>query len=88
MVELAILLLTIGVIGYVVSFAVLYVESDCPAASIINFACVTALVIGILIACNKVQEVECTKCESRKVVSASAKYCDVCGSELIPVNER
>lgn len=88
MVELAILLLIIGVTGYVVSFAVLYVESDCPAASIINFACVVALVIGILIACNKVQEVECTKCESKKVVTTSVKYCDVCGSELVPVNEK
>ena len=49
---------------------------------IINFACVTALVIGMLLACNKVLEVECSKCETRKVVSASVKYCDVCGESL------
>lgn len=88
MVELAILLLSIGSIGYVVSLVVLYVESDRTVVSIINFACAVALVIGILVACNKVLEVECPKCENRKIVSTSTKYCDVCGSELIPANEK
>jgi hypothetical protein len=87
-VELAILLLSIGAIGYVVSFAVLSAESDRPVVSTINFACVVALVIGILVACNKVIEVKCPKCKSEKVVSASVKYCDVCGNELTPVNEK
>ena len=89
MLELTIiLLLTIGVAGYVISLVTLYVESERSVASIINLACVVALAIGILIACNKVQEVECTKCEIKKKVSTSVKYCDVCGSELIPVNEK
>lgn len=88
MLGLTISLLLIGVVGYIVSFAALSAESDNVVVSVINFACVIALVIGILLACNKVIEVECIKCESRRLESTSVKYCDVCGSELIPVNEK
>lgn len=89
MLELTIiLLLTIGVAVYVISLISLYLESERSGASIINLVSVVVLVIGLLMACNNVQEVECTKCESKKVVSTSVKYCDVCGGELIPVNEK
>lgn len=88
MVELTVILMAVGAIMYVITWAVLSVEANNNVISIMNFASIIALVIGILLATNKVQEVECSKCEIRKVVSANVKYCDICGSEVVPVNEK
>lgn len=85
---LTILLLTISAIGYMVSLGVLCKDYQNYVAGIINFACVIALVVGVLMACNNVHDVVCAECGSKKVISASTKYCDVCGSELILVNEK
>lgn len=88
MVVLTVILIAVGALMYVITWAVLSVEADNQIVSIMNFASIIALVVGMLFASNKIQEVECSKCETRKVVSTNVKYCDICGDELKLVNEK
>ena len=88
MISIIIVLISIGSLGLVLTDVSLIFDKDTAIYGGINMICTILLCAGMLMCCNKTQEVYCPKCGDKKdavFVELDEHYCAKCGSEYVVV---